>query len=225
MTASSYLVDTILPAGEIHLLGGPTGAGKTRWLFDTLLDWHAGKSVLGYSSHPCPWLYVSSDRSEASVYRTLETMNLDRERIPLLSAMDKRLTLNQILDAAQERHAQLVVIESFGGFVDSTVAPNTRQIKNFFYSLRPFLNATNATIIGVVESPKMKPKERYENPRQRISGAAAWGHYGETIILIEPVAPDTPNSNRNIIVCPRNAAEKVIEAEFLDGHLVPTIFN
>lgn len=218
-----FLVDTIFPCGEAHLVGGPTGAGKTRWLFDTLLAWQRVEPVLGYPSHPCPWLYVSSDRSEKSVLRTLVSMGIDPKQIPLLSAMDKRLTLSQIMDHAQERRAGLVVIESFGNFVDPPGL--SIQVRNFFYSLRPFLNSTSATIIGVMESPKMKPKERYENPRQRIAGVATWGHYADTIALIEPEQPDEPNCNRNIIVCPRNAPEVHIKAAFVDGHLRPLPVN
>lgn len=215
-----YLIETIFPCGEIHLVGGPTGAGKTRWLLDMLLAWQQGKSVLDYKSYPCPWLYVSSDRSEKSVLRTLKTMQIDPTKIPMLSAMDKRLTLSQILDCVQERAAKLVVIESFGNFVDP---PGLGvQVRNFFYSLRPILNQAELTIIGVMESPKMKPKDKYENPRQRISGVATWGHYADTIVLVEPMNAKKANSNRMLTVCPRNAPEQHIESTFIDGHLVPT---
>jgi RecA-family ATPase len=217
---SAYLVDTILPCGEIHLVGGPTGAGKTRWLFDTLLDWQAGRSVLGYRSHPCRWAYVSCDRRDASVYRTLETMGIDPKDIPLVGGMSRKLTLSQILDEVQKMAAKLVVIEAFGGFVDP---PNSVTVRNFFYSFQDILEKTGMTIIGVVESPKMKPKERYANPRQRISGAAAWGHYAETIVLVEPKTPEIPNSPRVVTVCPRNASEIRFDAMFEGGRLVPVI--
>lgn len=214
-----FLVDTIFPTGEIHLVGGPTGAGKTRWLFDTLLAWQKGRRILGFESYPCSWAYVSGDRSHASVLRTLKTMDIDPKLIPLIAAMDKRLTLSQTFDAAQEMQAKLVVIESFGSLVEPPGL--SVQVKNFFYSLRPILNATGMTIIGVMESPKMKPKDKYENPRQRISGVATWGHYADTIVLVEPTAAKKANSNRMLTVCPRNAPEQQIECTFVNGHLVP----
>ena len=216
---SDFIVDTIFPCGEIHLVAGPTGAGKTRWLFDTLLDWQTGKDVLGYKSYPAPWVYLSCDRSAKSVNRTLETMGIDTKDIPLVAAMDRKMSMSQVLDAAAEYKAKLVVVESFGSFVE---VPTTGSVKRFFYGLRSFLNETGAAIIGVVESPKMKPRERYENPRQRISGVATWGHYAETIVLIEPIVSDSKSSPRRITVCPRNAPEIYLRASFEHGRLVVT---
>src|SRR5690242_1448332 len=71
------LIDRILPVHEVHILGGPSGAGKTRWLFQMLQEWKAGNSVLGYASNPVPYAYVSTDRSRESVKRTCEDLGID----------------------------------------------------------------------------------------------------------------------------------------------------
>jgi hypothetical protein len=80
------------------------------------------------------------------------------------------------------------------------------------------LEKAEMTIIGVVESPKLKPQERYENPRWRVSGAAAWAHYSETIFLIEPsFAKDIDKPERKLYVCPRNAPGMELKGAF-DKH-------
>jgi hypothetical protein len=220
-----FLIQNLLPACELSLMAGPSGAGKSRWLFDTVLRWQRGEDVLGYSSYPTEWLYVSSDRSRASVTRTFEDMGIDPKDIPLLPAWDMELEFNGILDEIEKRKPGLAIVESFGSFVDPPA--NGRGVKQHILRSARFMRRTGTTIWGVVESPKLKPFERYENPRQRISGAAAWGHFSETIFLLEPSNPKLPQDpGRTLYVCPRNGAGMTIDMFFdLKGHLNPSQLN
>ena len=214
-----YLVEAILPSTEIHLLAGPTGAGKTRWLFDTLMDWEQGLPVLGHSSHPVPWIYVANDRSMDGVNRTLDTMEITRDAFPIIPAWDMKMTWLQMIDAIEAEKAQLAIIEGFGGLVDSP--GHSHQVRNFLCSTYSLIKQCDITIIGVVESPKMKPKDSYANPRQRVSGVATWGHHTETIFLVEPTdASNASDPRRTLTVCPRNAPGMIRNAAFTsEGHL------
>lgn len=208
-----YLIDVIMPAREIHLLGGSSGAGKSRWLFHSLRQWQAGNPVLGHASHPVPWIYVASDRSLLSVERTLRSMGVDPQEIPVVPAWDKRMSLSAILDAIQESKAKLAVIESFGSFVEPPY--NSWSVKAFLSTIYKVVRQLGITVWGVVESPKMKPYERYENPRQRISGSASWGHFTETIFLVEPANLENPTDpGRILTVCPRNGAAIELTGSF-----------
>ena len=215
-----YLIDNILPSNEIHLLAGPTGAGKTRWLFDTLMAWEKGLPVLGLASHPMPWIYVAGDRSIDAVYRTLDTMGISRAAFEILPAWDEKLTFNGIIELVQCSGAKLAVLEGFGQYVDPP--GHTHQVRNFLRSACETIKMHDITVLGVVECPKMKPKDVYTNPRQRVSGAAAWGHHSETIFLVEPANPgDASDPTRNITGCPRNYAGIVKLARFdRNGKLV-----
>jgi RecA-family ATPase len=219
--ASEYLVEVIIPSNEIHLLAGPSGAGKTRWLLHTLLEWEQGLDVLGFHSHPVPWVYVAADRSVISVQRTLLGMGIQPGLILAIPAWDKQMGVSEILDRIQASGAKLVVWESFGSFVEPP--GNGKMVKQFLSRVGRFCRDHGVTIIAVVESPKQKPYERYENPRQRVSGAAAWGHFTETIFLVEPDEVDRVESpNRTLYVCPRNAPGMKIALAFdLQGRLLP----
>lgn len=216
-----YVVDLILPSHEVHLLGGPSGAGKTRWLLQSLLEWQQGKDFLGFKSHPVPWVYVAADRSVISVCRTLSGMGINPEDILAIPAWDQQMGLNEILDKIQASKAELVVWESFGSFVDPP--GNGHKVKELLSRINKFCRTHKVTVIGVVESPKQKPYERYENPRQRISGAAAWGHFSETIFLVEPEDFEVAdNPYRTLHCCPRNApALKILLAFDPYGRLLP----
>lgn len=221
----SDLVDKILPDGCIHLLGGPTGAGKTRWLLDMLLNWERGEKVFGLESHPVPWAYVVGDRSERETRSTIASLGIPQERIPLIPAFAPTLTVNQIFEAVEKTPARLIVWEGFGGYTDRL---DGHAVKNWLSSIttmiqrdrRKELRANPLTIIGVTEQPKMKPNDRYSNPRQRISGAAAWGHCSSTILMIDPWDVEDPTGPlRRFGIYPRNHRDMEFKASLEDGHL------
>lgn len=182
--------------------------------------WRRGKDVLGHRSYPVPWVYVVLDRPYTSVEATLLSLDIDPLMINIIPAMDlgyNRIT--QILDHAQKLAAKLVVIEMFGYLLPG---PETRElVRSFMGSVQRMLSDTGMTIIGTMESPKMKPKDIYKNPRQRISGPASWGHCGETIMLVEPdfrKGEDSPH--RVISIHTRNGKPEVFPAIFKsDGQL------
>ena len=208
------LIDKILPPRETHLLAGPTGAGKTRWLFQTLLQWQAGLPILGHKSNPVSWVYVAADRSIAAARRTLDDMQIDIDRINCIPAWDRHMTLAQITDAILAEKAELAVIESFGSFVDPPA--NSRNVKNFLSAHHQLMSKAGITTIGVMESPKMKPRDRYDNPRQRVSGVASWGHFTETIFVMEPTNPGDPSDLARILYCcPRNGPGHVVPCQIL----------
>lgn len=217
---SDYLIENIMPKFEVHLLAGVTGVGKTTWLFHMLTQqWSKGLDVLGEKSHPVPWVYVAADRSLASAHRTMNAMGVplrDVNIIPAHGADHK--TFPQIIDAVKREGAELAVIEAFGSFVEE---PGThRKVAEFMHTAAaytsPSLDFPNGlTIIGVVESPKMKPTERYALPRQRISGVATWGHMADAIFLIEHEFPKKQgHPGRILYACRRIGKDLELKGSF-----------
>jgi hypothetical protein len=209
---SDFLIERLLPKREIHLLAGPSGAGKTTWLLGTLAEWSLGNDVLGCKSYPEPWVYVSADRGVDSVARTLASMNLPMPP-NIIPAWDKRMTYCAILDEIIATKCKFAVIEAFGSFVDPPA--NSACVKRFLMNISYGARTHDLTFWGVVESPKMKPYEKYENPRQRVSGAASWGHFTETIFLIEPLDVGNPkDGKRALFVCPRQGPGMRLETTY-----------
>jgi hypothetical protein len=221
----SYLIDKLFPSREVHLIGGVSGSGKSRWLFDTVLDWEKGIPILGQKSNPIPWVYVASDRSIESVWDTLETMGINPDEVPTIPAFGAhKKSFGAIIDEISKVKAQLAIIEGFGKFADPPA--NGWQVAEFLSNCSALTAPSREfpqglTIWGVMESPKLKPFEKYDNPRQRISGVAAWAHFSETIVLIEHENPkDLRDPHRAIYICPRNLAAIQKKASFdAEGHL------
>src|SRR5215472_13455522 len=115
------VVDVIFPSQGISLVAGPTGAGKTRWLVEALLDWQQGKPILGYTSHPRPWLYVCGDRSQTEAEHTMLDLGVDLTKVPLFPAFGlvPAIGATEILDEAESRRVELIVWEGFGSYVSS----------------------------------------------------------------------------------------------------------
>ena len=81
-----YIVETLLPAGEIHILAGASAAGKTTLLFQFIQAWRRGKPILGFKSEPAPICYIGGDR-RGNAYERLE-QRLGVDPIPFISVID-----------------------------------------------------------------------------------------------------------------------------------------
>lgn len=220
----SNLVDVILPARRVHLLAGVSDAGKTRFIIPAMLDFQQGKPFLGYPSHPAPWAYVAGDRTLEEAHDTIESMGIDPADIPIIPAFgkdDKALTNIMVAASKLDPIPQLLVIEGFSDLVGGN--DTRRDVRAFLsrvasYCVDSASFPAGLTVIGIVESPKMKPDERYRNPRHRVSGVSSWGFHTSTVMLIEEIKtdPSLESEDRTIWACMKNSKRRQIPARF-DG--------
>lgn len=175
--------------------------------------------MLGFRSFPVPWAYVAADRSTEGFERTIEAYGLRLKDIPYIPAWDKRMSIPGIMDAADKLKAKLLIIEAFGSFCEPP--GNNKCVKAFLGSFHQMIRERDMTAIGVMESPKQKVNEGYDNPRQRISGVASWSHFTETVALVEFFNPKDPTDHyRKLTICPRNSASIEMRGQFdLAGRL------
>ena len=214
-----WLVENILPSREVHLVAGPSGAGKTTWLLQFIQDWSAGKPIFNCRSHPADYVYVSGDRSLESVARTFERVGIKLEDIPHMSLVDidDRDNVNTVFNAILAKHPQAKVIfmEGIAAIVPGGKNLDYRTVAQFILRLTALCQKNDRTIVGVVHSSKVKKEDRYQNPRQRVHGSVAWAAYTETIFLMEPLDPENADDHRRMLtVLPRNSAEEQHIFEF-----------
>lgn len=221
---ADWIVEEILPAREIHLIGGPSGGGKTTWLLQMIMAWIESKPIFGYPSHPKDFAYISCDRSEAGARRTFERVHIP-PNFPFVSGIE--LGLNSVESIADYvcKRAPTIRVLFVEGF--AALAPASKSSHDYSATAR-WLSSTmklsssrDLTFFGSVHSPKMREKERYANPRQRILSSVAWAAFTETIILVELVNEEDENSLRRITLLPRNVPAQSFEMAFKDGLLVP----
>jgi hypothetical protein len=222
-----HLIDRLLPEREVHLLAGPSGAGKTTWLTAFLHSWSHGEAIFGNKSHPAPYLYISLDRSYSSVLRTLDRLGMAHDQFPFYEPPDSITSatpLIKIIEDAKKKHpdVRLVVVEGIASRVPDGKSNDYKIVADFLLSLRKTCEKLDITVLGVAHTTKTKGEDRYENPRQRIAGSVAWGGFSETIIILEPKDPEdvSENAPRELMLLPRNWKEQVFEYGFVDGLLV-----
>lgn len=222
--STRYIVDGIFSAPGIHLVAGASGAGKTTWLLETLVnEWQAGLPVFGCVSHPEPWAYISGDRSEDDVWKRVTSLNLPRSVIPLIPAYalpnGKRVNEEQAVEWALQRGAKTLVWEGFGRYVGDN-AKGTK-VDQWLEFMTYICIKNDLCIIGVVEQPKMKPRDKYLIPRQRVSGPAAWGHHTQTVVLIEAENERDPrNPFRVVHILSHDIQPLRFRATMATGHFV-----
>lgn len=204
-----YLIDPILPKYEVHIIAGPSGAGKTTWLFQQLNEWRRGLPVLNFPSSPVPFVYVSCDRSYQSMEATIRRIGMDK--ISALSVIDEELEgINPIIARAKELEPSLglLILDGAATLVTDGRLENYGKVSGFLRRLTKYCQVNQITIILIVHSPKAKEGERFAAPRERIMGSAAWAGFADTVFLVEPVnSSDPEDMGRYVYVLPRNAAE------------------
>lgn len=222
-TPEEYLIDDILPAYEIHLIGGSSGSGKTTFTLQTIADWLDGKPIFGHASHPIPYAYISIDRSHSSVTRTLQRIGLENKITRIICREDFTEPirgLGSVIQFAQKTFpdAKVLFIEGFQTLVGDKGNSYT-PVANLLTAATVFCAEQGMTIIGICHSPKMKIEEGFQHPREVILGSVAWAAFSDTVITMDL------NEKTGVVtvrIMPRNAPLEAYELFFgKQGVLTP----
>lgn len=189
-----FVVDTIFPAGALHLIGGPSGSGKTTWLLQQLHTWSKGEDVLGYSSHPCPWVHVSCDRSLREMDATMRRLNLGEWQAPMYAiedVMGHQDTTGMINDPSifeiEKRFpwAELIVIEGLQVLLPDTGRGRSTNKSDMLWMIqvRDMILSKGKTIIATTHSPKSG--QDYLNERSNFLGTQSLIGACSTMVSID----------------------------------------
>lgn len=204
--ARRYLIEKILPARQVHLIGGPSGIGKTRWIVYLLKDWIKGNPVLGFKSSPEPVMYLATDRNEESLEATFEPFAINGD-FKWKSILNSKATIEDIIVANPD--IRLFIFDPIMLFVPGYRYLDYGTVASFLRHLTALCVKYDVTILGVVHTAKAKENELFINPRERLLGSAAWGAYAETLFILGCDNFENPEESqlRHVHVLPRNAAE------------------
>ena len=73
---NEYLIDRILPAYQIHLLGGASGAGKTTFLLQYLRQALDGGDWFGHKCNRMRLAYIACDRRQQEYDEKFQLMGI-----------------------------------------------------------------------------------------------------------------------------------------------------
>jgi energy-coupling factor transporter ATP-binding protein EcfA2 len=217
-----FLWERILPSHGIHLLCGPTGAGKGTLLHQFIDALEHGQDFLGYQTFGAdiPWCYIGADRdieaiwdtidrvgvtpNEANVY-SWEQFNWPQDIAGLTAAMHKLLP-----------KGGLFIIDGIHDFVED--ANKAHPVALFMRTLRKVARRLNIIVLAIGFSPKARPGEEYKSPRNRVMGTVAWPHHADTCLIIEQTKEVGPE--RRLYICPRNSEDFMMRLVMDGGKLI-----
>jgi len=214
--------DGWFPVGDISLVGGKSGSGKTTVLFDLLHKQKQGYPFLGHLSHQFMFCVLAYDRKSKAFLRTIRRMRLLPTDIPVTSfplAYGVNAVQN-VIDEIEKMNPtpRIVLIEALDMLLDdankkSIVAPFMRQLQDVAEHFQ-------VALIGTVGAPKLRKGEDYAATRDNLSGSEAWGRNCETVAVLMLDEKDDTAPLRELTVLPRNASAERFSLQFANGCLV-----
>jgi hypothetical protein len=210
---TEYLVDALsenhegwFPLGELSLIGGSSGSGKTYWMITLLGKVFKGADVWGHKAKARDYRVLLHDRSTKAMFRTMKALGLSseaRDRIIRLSSAQQTQTPAEILEPLVERYPNVTAwfIEGLDLWIPkqnemSVVAP-------ILDGLQRLATRRNIAIVASMGAPKQKPKDRYYG-RDALFGSSAFARKVETVVTITLSDADDGGSTRRYTVFPRN---------------------
>lgn len=192
-SGEKFLIDPILPRGTMNLLGGPSGIGKTTWLFQTLYDWQHGMPVLGkYRSQPCSFVYVSFDRGVLETDRTLRRLGFGSWDIPIYSIEDlgNEPEIGIIFDRFPD--VDLYVVEGLQAALPDGRGNQNRAEMRWAIEMRKKMLNKGKTLLATTHSPKSQIDTAHS--RSNFLGSVSLHACFSTMISF-----DIPQSARDVI--------------------------
>lgn len=213
--SQEWIVDTIFPAGAMHLIGGPSGVGKTTWLFQMLYQWDQGLPLFGeYRSNPVPWVYISCDRSMRETTQTLARLGYSHWKFEAYALEDliydsktKKCKLPDFTSDVLERfpYAKLIVVEGLQAVMPDNSKARSQNKTELLWALeqRFILGAGNRTVIATTHNPKINQLGTANNDeRSKFLGSQGFIGSCSTMIGFEKHAQNP--QHRNVTVMGRN---------------------
>jgi hypothetical protein len=231
--ATEYLVDGLFTTRTVHLIIGPSGAGKTTWISQVIRDWRIGLPILGRASHPKPFGYISLDRGYdeyGDIWKKVGLvedfpMYFMREQEGWWTGSARWKTIIQ--DIAQE-HPDVKV-----WFLDglTNITPDGKIIDygvvaQFLLEMGAWCEHKNLTIMGLGHTTKLKEGSGIVQARECAIGSVAWAAYSSGLVKVMPTNPgDADCPLRTINLQPRGSAPQTIEYTFTDQGVLEMIVN
>jgi hypothetical protein len=205
----------LFPPQRVHLIFGPSHAGKTILQLQIIDDWLADRTILDiYAPIPRRICYVSTDRPESVTIGYQQSLYLAPfPHISLIGSERQDQTLSGAFLAAERRVPGLEVL-----FIDSLISlcpgslVNSQDVARFLRDAAAVCRQRRVTIIGTMPNAKAVasgPPPRYLD---RIYGASSWSSSTDSKIMIDfyKSEPYPIDRRRRVVLFPWNQPEEIL---------------
>jgi len=230
---SKFIVDTIFPAHELHIIGGPAHGGKTTLLYQMADDLHAGRNIFGYVSHYEPFCFISCMHSGSACRNSIAKLDAP---FPWYSFVDNAFTgeevdkkidkIKQVCDVAMRLvpDVRIIFLDGLMRLFDGSITDNSSVGKFLSFLIRT-LQERDLSMIATGRAAKPKEASNGFRSIDRFLGCTAWTELSSTFMAIEPVRNASPlDPRRTVTLMPKYAAASFHHFKFSgDGRLIEAI--
>jgi hypothetical protein len=216
--------DGWFPLGDISLIGGASGTGKTTWIFEMLHKQKQKYEVLGHRTFGRMFQVLAYDRGRNAFTRTMRRLNLMPSDIPTtaLPLAFGTEAVQAIINEIEKMTPipNVIFIEGLDMLLDD--ANKKSVVSPFMRQLQETAAHFHIALVCSVGAPKTKRGEDYAAKRDKLSGSEAWGRNCETVCVLEFSEEDDGTApQRELTILPRNAPAEKFTLQFEGGRLVP----
>jgi RecA-family ATPase len=206
------LIQHILPAHEVSILAGASGAGKTTLVMQCIQQIQADRPVFGFKASPDLKIgYIAADRSWQAYMKLADIAGVDLSKVVVrtlidddsidVSGMEKKpeVILYQLLAFMIQAQCNLIIVDPLivllGGDPNkySSMAPR-------LIPLNRYCRVNHITILGTHHAGKARTDFSFKRPQDRISGSAALlGFTSTQLFLSAPEENGTEFSEWTIV--------------------------
>lgn len=215
------------PKGDVSLIGGSSGSGKTYWLMTLLEKVRQGADVWGHKAQARDYRVLMHDRGAKGMRRTLNALGLPpeaKERVIRLTSKQQARKPAEVLEAAIDREpgVEAWFIEGLDMWFSDAAKMNV--VAPIMDDLQRVATRRNVAVIATVGAPKEKTAEGQDIARYRgrdaLFGSSALARKCETVVLISKTDEDDADAPRQYSVLPRNGKSERFWMSFVSGTLL-----
>lgn len=219
-----FIVDKLLKGGQIHLINGASGAGKSTWMAAFLKSFQKGEPIYGYPSHPTEWLYIALDRGKDEITPILDHVGLSYKEEQIISLDEVEVVSWEMLKTYIDPEVhKLIIIEAMASiFKEGKEINDYIAVRAKVARIKKYIRAHNLTILASVHDAKSKPENKVKHIKERILGSAAWGGMCSTVISVDKDFEENGEVKRSVTISPRDPGVPEFTIPFVleNGYLV-----
>jgi len=224
-----WLIEDIFDKGRLHMIAGPQGSGKTRFLLRMIDDRSKGLPFLGHNSTPSKFVYIDAARDKKSIKVALRSLGINPSDFFIIdwSAIHNSKTFSDLLKMIPQ-DVEVIFIDNLAMMLSSEnhsdPSSSYTTVFKFLAKLKTWMIQNNKTIIFTHTFIKAEAGHKYASPRSKVYGAQAWLQSCETSILFDEENPqDLHDPYRLLDIIVKNYQPKDHPRRFKmqdDGRLV-----
>lgn len=187
-----WLIEDVFDKGRLHMICGPQGSGKTRFLLRLIHDWSQGLPVLGHKSTPAPFVYIDAARDKKSIKVALRSLGISPSDFFIIDWLASRQGFSNLLKSIP-KETEVIFIDNLAMMLASDNAQDPSNsytgVIKFLSTLKTWLIENDKTIIFTHTFIKAEVGHKYASPKSKVYGAQAWLQATETTLLFDEENP------------------------------------